>query len=122
MKNKEGLPLLYVIVNATEEKPAIQKQIKAAKWSEKNFEWDNFKVAQWLETVLADSTGHVYTKKHPVEGGSTFEDLHMTYQSESKSETKIQEIHNKLKTLQYHGAKNFGWICLLAPSKAIIKN
>jgi len=66
-------------------------------------------VAQWLETALVDGTAHVYAKKHPGDGRSAFADLHKTYQSESKSETKIREIHNKLKTLQYHGAKNFGW-------------
>jgi len=101
MKNKEGLPLLYVIVNAAEEKLAIQKQIKATKWSGKKFERDNFKVAQWPETALVDSTAHVYAKKQPGDGRSTFADLHETYQSESKREIKIWEIHNKLKTLQY---------------------
>jgi len=109
MKNEEGLPLLYIIVNPAEEKPANQKQIKAVKWSGKEFERDNFKVAQWLETALADGTAHVYAKKHPGDTCSAFADLHKTYQSESKSETKIREIHNKLKTLQYRGAKNFGW-------------
>jgi len=31
MKNEEGLPLLYVIIDLTKEKLATQKQIKAAK-------------------------------------------------------------------------------------------
>jgi len=109
MKNEEGLPLLYVIVDPAKEKPAIQKQIKAAKWTSKNYECDNFKVAQWLKTALADGMAHVYVKKHPGDGCNAFVDLHQTYQSESKGETKIRELHNKLKTIQYQGAKNFGW-------------
>jgi len=93
--------LLYVIIDLTKEKLAIQKQIKAAKWTGKNYEHDNFKVAQWLEMALVDGMMHVYAKKHPGDSCNAFVDLHQTYQSESKSKTKIWELHNKLKTIQY---------------------
>ncbi len=109
MKNKEGIPLLYVIVNTKDEKPAVVQQIKAAKWTGKHYERDNFKVAQLLETALADGSTHMYACTHPGDGQSAFSDLHDTYQSDSKQENKIRDLHNKLKLIQYRGAKNFGW-------------
>ncbi len=110
MKNEEGIPLLYIIVNTKDEKPAVVQQIKAAKWTSKHYERDNFKVAQLLETALDNGSAHVYAHKHPGNGRSAFLDLHDTYHSSgSKQENKIQDLHNKLKLIQYQGAKNFGW-------------
>jgi len=109
MKNKEGILLLYIIVNMKNEKPAILQQIKAAKWIGMHYQCDNFKVVQWLETALADSSAHVYALNYPGERWSAFTDLHKMYQSNSKKENKICDVHNKLKLIQYCGTKNFGW-------------
>jgi hypothetical protein len=109
MKNEEGHPLIYVIVDSKKESKSIQKQIKGTKLNGSRFDRDNFKVAQWLEIALADGSAHVYARKHPGDGRNGYQDLHCTYQSDSKNETRIQELNNKLKTIQYRAAKNFSW-------------
>jgi hypothetical protein len=53
-KNEEGKPLIYVIANyKKEESKTIQRQIKGVKLRGAQFDCDNFKVAQWLESALA---------------------------------------------------------------------
>jgi len=81
MKNEEGLLLYYVIADVKKKKPAIQKQLKDVKYTGKNYDQDNFRVAQWLESALAEGLAHVYVKKHPGVARHMFKDLHEVYHS-----------------------------------------
>ena len=62
-----------------------------------------------LEMALADGGASVHSRKFPGDGRSAYLSMHSQYQSTSKNETRVQEVRNKLKTLQYRATKNFPW-------------
>jgi len=109
MKNEEGMPLWYVIADIKKEKPELQRLWKTAKYTGKIFDRDNFRVAQWLESSLAEGPAHVYAKKHSGDAKKIFKDLHEVYHAGAKKETRIKDLQKKLRSIQYRGAKNFGW-------------
>jgi hypothetical protein len=87
-----------------------QRLIKDAKLHGAKFARDNFTVAQWLQTALADGLASVcYLESHSGDGRRGYRAFYKAYKSRSKRDTRAQEIHNKLKTLQYRGTKNFPW-------------
>jgi hypothetical protein len=108
-KNEEGKPLIYVIANYKKESKTIQRQIKGVKLRGAQFDRDNFKVAQWLESALADGTALVYAETNPGDGRRGYQALYSTYKSRSNRDTRAQEIRLKLKALQYRGTKNYPW-------------
>jgi hypothetical protein len=109
-KNEEGVPLIYVIARFKDESKTIQRQIKNVKLHGTQFSRDNFKVAQWLQTALAEGSASVYAEGHNAgDGRRAYRALYTAYQSRSKRDTRAQEIRNKLKTLQYRGTKGFPW-------------
>jgi hypothetical protein len=109
MKNADGIPLLYVIVHAKKEKSSVRHQIKGASLKGSQFDTDNFKVSQLLESALADGSASIFTTTHAGDGRSAYLDLDKQYAGAFRKETRVQEIMSKLKTLQYRGAKSFPW-------------
>jgi hypothetical protein len=105
MKNTDGIPLLYVIVNARKERRLVRHKIKGASLKGSQFEIDNFKVSQLLESALADGSASIYM--HAGDGRRAYLDLDKQYAGSFCKETPVQEIMSKLKTLQYRGAKSF---------------
>jgi hypothetical protein len=67
-KKKEGIPFLYVIVARVKvESKLIQCFLfKDAKLHGAKFSRDNFTVAQWMQTALADGLASVYSESHSV--------------------------------------------------------
>jgi hypothetical protein len=107
---KAEYPLLYIILRARKEELSIRCQIKGTTLSGKRFDLDNFKVSQMLEMALAEDGGaSVHSRKFPGDGRSAYLSMHSQYQSTSKNETRVQEVRNKFKTLQYRATKNFPW-------------
>jgi hypothetical protein len=109
MKYADGIPLLYVIVHAKKEKSSVRHQIKGASLKGSQFDTDNFKVSQLLESALADGSASIFTTTHAGDGRSAYLDLDKQYAGSFRKETRVQEITSKLKTLQYWGAKSFPW-------------
>ena len=68
MHNDEGIPLYYIIAELKEETLEFQKKCKDVKYQGKLYNRDNFRVAQWLESALAEGLGHVYVKKYAGDG------------------------------------------------------
>jgi hypothetical protein len=64
MKNANKIPFLYVIVNARKERQLVRHQIKGASLKGSQFEIDNFKVSQLLESTLADGSASIYMTTH----------------------------------------------------------
>jgi hypothetical protein len=92
MKNADGIPLLYVIVHAQKEKPSVRHQIKGASLKGSQFEIDNFKLSQLLESALADGSASIYTMTHAGDGRSAYLDLDKEYAGSFHKETRVQEI------------------------------
>lgn len=110
LKNADGVPLLlYVIVRARKEKRSVRHQIKGASLKGSQFDIDNFRVSQLLESALADGTASIFTTTHEGDGRSAYLDLDRQYAGSFRKETRVTEIMAKLKTLQYRGAKVFPW-------------
>jgi hypothetical protein len=65
-----------VIANYKKESKMIQHQIKGVKLHSALFDRDNFKVAQWLESALADGTALVYAETHPGDGRCVYQALY----------------------------------------------
>jgi hypothetical protein len=83
---------------------------KGTTLSAKRFDQDNSKVSKILEMTLADVGASVNARKLLGDGRSAYLSMYSQYQSTSKNETRVQEVRNKLKTLQYYRAtKNFPW-------------
>jgi hypothetical protein len=108
MKNADRIPLLYIIVNARKERRLVRHQIKGASLKGSQFDVDNFKVSQLLESALADGSASIYTTMHAGNGRRAYLDLDKQYAGSFRKETRVQEIMSKLK-LQYRGAKSFPW-------------
>jgi hypothetical protein len=68
MKNANGIPFLYVIVNARKERQLVKHQIKGTSLKRSQFEIDNFKVSQLLESTLADGSASIYMTTHAGDG------------------------------------------------------
>jgi hypothetical protein len=109
MKNANGIPFLYVIVNAQKEKRLVRRQVKGASLKGSQFKIDNFKVSQLLESALADQSASIYMTMHAGNGQRAYLDLDEQYAGSLCRETRVQEIMSKLKTLKYWGAKSFPW-------------
>ena len=109
MKNADGIPLLYVIVDALKETASVRHQIEGANLKGARFETDNFKVSQLLESALADGSASIYSATHQGDGRRAYLDLDRQYDGKFRRETRVQEITAKLKTLQYRCVKNFPW-------------
>jgi hypothetical protein len=60
MKNADGIPLLYVIVHLKKEKQLVRHQLRGASLKGSQFQTDNFKVRQLLESALADGSVSIF--------------------------------------------------------------
>jgi len=109
MKNADGIPLLYVIVHAKNEKSSVRHQIKGVSLKGSQFDADNFKVSQLLESALTDGTASIHMTTHEGDGRCAYLDLDRQYAGSFRKETRVTEVMAKLKTLQYRGNKNFPW-------------
>ena len=89
MHNDEGILLYYVIAELKEEKPKFQKKCKDVKYQGKLYDRDNFRVGQWLESALAEGSGHVYVKKYAGDGRRIFKNLNAVFRSGAKRQPRI---------------------------------
>ena len=109
LKNTDGIPLLYVIVQLQKEKASVRRQLQGASLKGSQFQTDNFKVSQLLESALADGSAYIYTSSHSGDGRRAYLELVRQYAGSFRQETRVQEIMAKLKSIQYRGVKNFPW-------------
>jgi hypothetical protein len=79
MKNADGIPLLYIIVNARKETQLVRHQIKGASLKGSQFKIDHFKVSQLLESALADGSASIYMTMQAGNGQRTYLDLDKQY-------------------------------------------
>jgi len=77
--------------------------------SGKNYDEDNFKLSQWLQIALADSSALVFAEKHGGDGQSTYKELLMVYQNDENKINLLQELQQRLMLIQFRGVKNYPW-------------
>ncbi len=75
MHNNEGILLYYVIADLKEEEPEFQKKCKDVKNQGKLYDRDDFRVAQWFESALAEGLAHIYVKKYAGDARYIYKDL-----------------------------------------------
>ncbi len=108
-RQNDGKPYIYVIVNLAKESKSIQDLCKGTKLSRKEYEEDNFKVSQWLQMALADGGALIFAERHDGDGRSGYKELLVVYQNDEEKLNWLQELQNKLKTIQFRGVKNYPW-------------